>query len=318
MDKDNAIALTLEDQVQDVAFNRDVIRRRYELSVGYVRTCSVNGVGEDCDEGGVSVPRDGFKCVSGLDVDAWPVLTLCLRGGGFGAKFCGRGSGFGVRGRELVPGLCTVNHGPHQRYAFTGYIPRSRDRRHARADDHRDTPEDSLWSGTSANSYRTTPFSTEATRDVAGDIRLISSYLEDRNFQVSIEGSLSERARVKTGVPQRKRLLPPENFTLFQEEIPFKNETKYLGITIDRKITGQSTLKKPRKKRRQYSHNSTHSSKGNNSDNKVDTLQVCDSAHHPLRLCRMGLRSEDTRHQATNNAEQNSQTYNGSGCKNKD
>nr|CAD7437482.1 unnamed protein product [Timema bartmani] len=66
---------------------------------------------------GGSVPRDGLKCVSGLDVKAWPVLTLCLRGGGFGAKFCGRGSGFGVRGREFGPGWCTVNHGPPQRYA---------------------------------------------------------------------------------------------------------------------------------------------------------------------------------------------------------
>nr|CAD7440601.1 unnamed protein product [Timema bartmani] len=66
---------------------------------------------------GVSVPRDGLKWVSGLDVKAWQVLTLCLRGGGFGVTFCGRGSGIGVRGREFGPGWCTLNHGPPQRYA---------------------------------------------------------------------------------------------------------------------------------------------------------------------------------------------------------
>nr|CAD7601907.1 unnamed protein product [Timema genevievae] len=70
--------------------------------------------------GGVSVPRDRLKSVSGLDVKAWKALTLCLRGGGFGAKFCGMGAG------SLVPGRCTFNHGPPQRYAFTGCIPRSR------------------------------------------------------------------------------------------------------------------------------------------------------------------------------------------------
>nr|CAD7430474.1 unnamed protein product [Timema monikensis] len=57
--------------------------------------------------------------------------------GGFGAKFCGRGSGDG----SLVPGLGTVNHGPHQRYSFTGCIPGASDQRHSRVADQLDTPE---------------------------------------------------------------------------------------------------------------------------------------------------------------------------------
>nr|CAD7425533.1 unnamed protein product [Timema monikensis] len=49
-------------------------------------------------------------------------------------------------------------------------------------------------------------------------------------------------------VVTKKRLLPPENFTLYQEEIPFKNQTKYLGINIDRRLTWANHIELTNKK----------------------------------------------------------------------
>nr|CAD7392103.1 unnamed protein product [Timema cristinae] len=49
-------------------------------------------------------------------------------------------------------------------------------------------------------------------------------------------------------VVTRRRSLPPENFTLFQEEIPFKDETKYLGITIDKRLTWAIHIEVTKKK----------------------------------------------------------------------
>nr|CAD7616948.1 unnamed protein product [Timema genevievae] len=120
------------------AYSRHValrcIQQRYELSVGYVRTYSVNGGGETCEEGSECSAGQTQECkwvvrerLAGVDPLSprrriwsevlWQGLHIYM---GF------VGSRFGVRGRELVSGLCTVNHGPHQRYAFTGCITRSR------------------------------------------------------------------------------------------------------------------------------------------------------------------------------------------------
>nr|CAD7404714.1 unnamed protein product [Timema cristinae] len=88
-----------------------------------------------------TVSRYGFVCVCVLDLNAWVVKTLCLRGKDLEPSFVAGGLGSTSGVGNLVPGLCTVNHGPHQRYSFTGCIPGASDRRHSRVADQLDTPE---------------------------------------------------------------------------------------------------------------------------------------------------------------------------------
>jgi hypothetical protein len=118
-----------------------------------------------------------------------------------------------------------------------------------------------------------------------GVIKLISSFLSNRKFRVSVEGEISTPREIQAGVPQgsiyttdrkegnvlrklqhgltsvgswcerwtikfnegknqaiyfsRVRRLPETSLILNGRNIPFVDHTKYLGVSVDRKITSK-------------------------------------------------------------------------------
>nr|CAD7432844.1 unnamed protein product [Timema monikensis] len=69
-------------------------------------------------------------------------------------------------------------------------------------------------------------------------------------------------------VVARKRQMPPANFTIYEEDIPFKDDAKYLGIYIDKRLTWTKHITETCKKAMAEMRNNFYEKAGNH-DNPI-------------------------------------------------